>query len=83
MRNLLQKNYIFGALIFKMGLIVQDKTELIKLFEKLSLPKNNSDFQQLLNNLEQKPLLNLLITSIFLFIISFYIVFILEGKVNL
>ena len=74
---------LFGALIFKMGLIALGKTKLIEFFEKLSLPTNNSDFQQLLNNLDQVPLLNLLITSIFLFIVSFYIVFILEDRVNL
>ena len=74
---------LFGSLFFKIGLNMFGKKEFIELLEKLSLPTNNSDFQQLLNNLEQIPLLNLLVTAIFLFAISFYIVFNLKEKVDL
>ena len=74
---------LFGALFFKISLNLFGKKEFTELLEKLSLPTNNSDFQQLLNNLEQISLLNLLVTVLFLFAISFYIVFNLKDKVDL
>lgn len=73
---------LFGALVFKLGLILFGKEGLVGLFEKLSLPTNNSDFQQLLSNLELIPLINLLVTSLFLLIISFYVVYKIDDKNN-
>ena len=68
--------------MFKLGLILFGKEGLVGLFEKLSLPTNNSDFQQLLSNLELIPLINLLVTSLFLLIISFYVVYKIDDKNN-
>lgn len=74
---------LFGALVFKLGLIIFSKEGLVGSFEKLGLPTNNSDFQQLLNNLEIIPVLNLSITALFLLIISSYIVYWIDDKNNI
>ena len=73
---------LFGALVFKLGLIILSREGLIDFFEKLSLPTNNSDFQQLLINLEIIPLTNLLVTTLFLLVLSFYIVYKIDDKNN-
>jgi hypothetical protein len=71
---------LLGALFFKISLIIFGIKGLVELLEKLSLPTNNSDFQQLLSKLDQIPLINLSITALFLFTLSFYIVFYLKEK---
>jgi hypothetical protein len=71
---------LFGALFFKISLTIFGKKEIVELLEKLSLPTNNSDFQQLLSNLDQIPLLNLSITTLFLLTLSICIVFYLKEK---